>query len=469
MKRQSPATALTPSNGAAFERLCDQNLERAVLGALLLESDKLPILEEIIEIWCFSDPLNGKVWELIQSVKQKSQKIDLFTVATEAKKSGSEVSMSYLASLTNGIGSGAAAEQHARQLRELATLRRLVTFGMEATAKAAEGETAPADLIDSLHTQLDSLSIGAGIKNASKHISEVVTQCITELENRQRMAESGQTVGVPTGLSSLDEATAGWQGGQLVVLAGRPAMGKSAVMLHFANAAANAGRTVCIYSLEMPDTQLVGRILVGDAGVNNTAYRLGRLNSEEWQKIEVAGSELAKRKIHLNGTAQITMREISQEAKMMHRKGKCDVLMIDYLQLVGANTRNQTREREIAEMSRQAKVLAKSLNIPVILLSQLSRKVEERADRTPQLSDLRESGAIEQDADVVIFIDRPEVYGKEIISTNFGEISTARCGRLIVAKNREGMIGDCWFRHNGQMTRIWDYGATMQSDTEEAF
>lgn len=470
MKPQSPAIALTqPSNGAMLDRLCDQNLERAVLGALLLEDNKLPILEEIIEIWCFSDPINAKVWELIKSAKSQNQKIDLFSVATEAKKSGSEVSMAYLASLTNGIGSGATAEQHARQLRELATLRRLVTFGMEATAKAAEGETPPADLIDSLHAQLDSLSIGAGIKNASKHISEVVNQCFVELENRQRMAESGQTVGIPTGISSLDTATAGWQGGQLVVLAGRPAMGKSAVMLHFANAAAMAGKAVCIYSLEMPDAQLVGRILVGEAGVNNTAYRLGRLQSEEWGKIERTGAEIAKRNIFLNDTADITIGQISQEAKMMHRKGKCDLLMIDYLQLIKSTSRSQTREREVAEMSRMAKVVAKSLNIPVILLAQLSRKVEERADRTPQLSDLRESGAIEQDADVVIFIDRPEVYGKEIISTNFGEISTSQCGRLIVAKNREGMIGDCWFRHNGQMTRLWDYGATMQSDTEEAF
>lgn len=465
MNRQS--TAIVSTDGLTLDRLCAEDLERAVLGALLLEDDKFPILEEIIEIWCFSAPINGKVWELIKSVKSKNQKIDLFTVANEAKSTSSEVSLSYLAQLTNSIGSGAHAEQHARQLRELATLRRLVQFGMSATAVAANGETAPTDLIDELHRQLDELSMGAGAKNNSKHISETVEKCFEQLESRQRMAQSGQTVGIPTGLSSLDNATAGWQGGQLVVLAGRPAMGKSAVMLHFANTAARAGKAVCIYSLEMPDVQLVGRILVGEAGVNNTAYRLGRLQSEDWNKIERTGAEIAKRNIYLNDTADITIGQISQEAKMMHRKGKCDLLMIDYLQLINSTTRSQTREREVAEMSRKAKVLAKSLNIPVILLAQLSRKVEERADKTPILSDLRESGAIEQDADLVVFIDRPEQYGAEFISTSFGEISTRCVGRLIVAKNREGMTGDCWFRHDGQMTRIWDYNGNPQSQDEK--
>lgn len=468
MNRQS--NAIVSTDGINIDHLCADDLERAVLGALLLEDGKFPVLEEIIEIWCFFAPINGKVWELIKSVKSKNQKIDLLTVAAEAKSTQSDVPIPYLAQLTSCIGSGAHAEQHARQLRELATLRRLVQFGMSATAVAANGETAPTDLIDELHRQLDELSMGAGAKNNSKHISETVGKCFEQLESRQRMAQSGQTVGIPTGLTSLDNATAGWQGGQLVVLAGRPAMGKSAVMLHFANAAAMAGKAVCIYSLEMPDVQLVGRILVGEAGVNNTAYRLGRLQSEEWSKLERTGSEIAKRNIFLNDTADITIGQISQEAKMMHRKGKCDLLMIDYLQLIKSTSRSQTREREVAEMSRKAKVLAKSLNIPVILLAQLSRKVEERADRTPILSDLRESGAIEQDADLVVFIDRPEQYGTEFISTSFGEISTKGAGRLIVAKNREGMTGDCWFRHDGQMTRIWNYNDTPQNQDEtEAF
>lgn len=462
--KQNPATALT--NDLPLDRLCDKTLEDAVLGAILLDANTFATVEDMICKTTFSDPMNGEVWELIRSTYQRNGRIDLYSVGMEAKMIGSNVTLPYLAGLTNNVASGVYVATHARGLQTLATLRQLVTFGLEATTKALGGETSPDDLIDSLHTQLDSLSVGVGIKNTSKHISEVVQQCITELEDRQRIAESGQTVGITTGISSLDKATAGWQGSQLVVLAGRPAMGKSAIMLHFAKSAAEAGKAVCIYSLEMADTQLVGRMLVRDAGINNTAYRQGRISSSDWQKIELAGHNLTQQKIHLNSTAQITMREISQEAKMMHRKGRCDMLMIDYLQLVGSNTRNQSREREIAEMSRQAKVLAKSLNIPVILLSQLSRKVEERADKTPLLSDLRESGAIEQDADLVVFIDRPEVYGIESVKTSFGEISTADCGRLIVAKNREGMIGDCWFSHNGQMTRIWDYRANSSDDSE---
>jgi len=450
-----------------LNNLSDKGVEDAVLGAILLEGDKMSLVEDIIDSSAFYDPTNAKVWEIIQSVIRKGQSVDFYSVACEVNAQGASdgVTDVYLSQLTQCVGSAMAVECHARILRELKTKRQLVVFGAEISAKAQSGDMASLDLIDALHKQLDELSLGAGVANESRHISDTIAQCMAELEDRQKMAQSGRAVGITTGLQYLDRATAGWRGGQLVVMAGRPAMGKSAVMLHFAKSAAKASHSVSIYSLEMSATQLAERLLVGEADVSNVDYRLGNVKSIDWKKIELAGSELGKNEIYLNETANITMEQICHDAKMMHRKGKCDLLLIDYLQLIGSNTHNQSREREVAEISRQAKILAKTLNIPVILLSQLSRKVEERADKTPLLSDLRESGAIEQDADCVIFIDRPEYYGTDRIKTTaFGEISTENVGRLIVAKNREGMTGDCWFSHNGELTRIWDYGLPSNGD-----
>ena len=237
-------------------------------------------------------------------------------------------------------------------------------------------------------------------------------------------------------------------------------MGKSAVMLHLARAAATAGVPVCVFSLEMSDEQLAGRMLVGGSGVDADAFRTGNVKAAEWGKLEQAGADLSAMPVYLNDRANLSMNSIRSQCKAMHRRGRCGMVIIDYLQLVDAAMRNPntTREREIAAVSLAAKQLAKEIDVPVILLSQLSRKVEERADKTPQLSDLRESGAIEQDADMVVLIDRPAVYGVETIETKkFGDIKSKDAGVLLIAKNREGATGRIYFRHNESLTRITDY------------
>lgn len=242
-------------------------------------------------------------------------------------------------------------------------------------------------------------------------------------------------------------------------------------MLHFARAAAASGVPVCVYSLEMPAGQLAGRMLVGSSGVDSGAFRTGNVDGAGWTKIETAGATLSTMPIFLNDSANITIGAIRSQCKAMHRRGKCGMVIIDYLQLLDTSTRNpnSTREREIAAASRAAKLLAKELNIPVIMLSQLSRKVEERADKTPLLSDLRESGAIEQDADMVAFIDRPAMYGAQMITTTrYGLISSEGVGVLHIAKNREGAAGRIYFRHNESLTRITDYENTAADTTGEA-
>ena len=210
----------------------------------------------------------------------------------------------------------------------------------------------------------------------------------------------------------------------------------------------------------MPAGQLAGRMLVGSSGVDSGAFRTGNVDASGWTKIEKAGATLSAMPIFLNDSANFTIGAIRSQCKAMHRRGRCGMVVIDYLQLLDTSTRNpnSTREREIAAASRSAKLLAKELDVPVILLSQLSRKVEERADKTPLLSDLRESGAIEQDADMVVFIDRPVMYGAQMITTTrYGLISSEGVGVLHVAKNREGATGRIYFRHNESLTRIADY------------
>jgi len=254
-------------------------------------------------------------------------------------------------------------------------------------------------------------------------------------------------------------------------LAGRPGMGKSATMLHFARAAAASGVPVCVYSLEMPAGQLAGRMLVGSSGVDSGAFRTGNVDGAGWTKIEKAGATLSGMPVYLNDSANITMGAIRSQCKAMHRRGRCGMVIIDYLQLLDTTTRNanSTREREIAAASRSAKLLAKELDVPVILLSQLSRKVEERADKTPLLSDLRESGAIEQDADMVLFLDRPAMYGAQTIDTNrYGLISSDGVGIMHVTKNREGATGRIYFRHNKSLTRITDYDSPATDAIGEA-
>lgn len=437
-------------------------LERAVLGALILEPDQLSDVTEIIEISAFSDPNNGKIFSVMLSMLERGAKIDLYTLSQRPELKGGEM-LRYLSELTNAVGSGVNLLDHARQLADIEARRRLCLFGYELAARAVSD---PDGVSDWAMTEITAITDRVVRSDDITPLSDVVRATLDDLERRQQARQAGECIGIPTGLQRLDALTGGWRGGQLIVLAGRPAMGKSAIMLHFARAAAASGVPVCMFSLEMPAGQLAGRMLVGSSGVSSGAFRTGNVDASGWTKIEKAGAKLSVMPVYLNDRANITINTIRSQCKAMARRGKCGMVIIDYLQLLDTSTRNAstTREREIAAASRSAKLLAKELNIPVILLSQLSRKIEERADKTPLLSDLRESGAIEQDADLVAFIDRPAMYGQtEIDAGRYGIISAEGVGLLYVAKHREGAAGCIVFRHNKSLTRITDYENTADA------
>ena len=442
-------------------------LERAVLGALILEPEYLADVAEIVEISAFSDPNNGQIYGEMLSMLERGEKIDLYTLSKRPELKGGEM-LRYLSELTNAVGSGVNVLDHARQLADIETRRRLCLFGYELAARAVSD---PDGVIDWATSEVAVIADRAVRSDDITPLSDVVRSTLDDLELRQQARQSGQCIGITTGLQRLDALTGGWRGGQLVVVAGRPAMGKSAIMLHFARAAAVAGVPVCIFTLEMPSGQLAGRMLVGSSGVSSGEFRTGNVDASGWTKIEKAGATLSAMPVYLNDRANITINTIRSQCKAMARRGKCGMVIIDYLQLLDTSTRsaNTTREREIAAASRSAKLLAKELGVPVILLSQLSRKVEERADKTPLLSDLRESGAIEQDADMVLFLDRPAMYGMQTIDTNrYGLISSEGVGVLHIAKNREGATGRLFFRHNESLTRITDYDGPATEATGEA-
>ena len=465
MKREKQISCNRPDDLTLPE---SPELEAVVLGALILEPEYLPDVAEIVEISAFLTSKNGKIYGVMLSMLAEDVKIDLYTLTQRCKTvEGLGNPAAYLAKLTQAVGSGANVLDHARQLKDTETRRRLCLFGHELAARAASD---PSGVLDWATTEITAIAAATVHADDITPLSEVVRAALDNLERRQKAVQSGECVGFSTGLRRLDALTGGWRGGQLIVLAGRPGMGKSAVMLHFTRAAADAGVPVCVFSLEMSDEQLAGRMLVGGSGVDAGAFRTGNVKAAEWGKLEQAGADLSAIPVYLNDRANLSMNSIRSQCKAMHRRGRCGMVVIDYLQLVDAAMRNPntTREREIAAASRAAKLLAKEIDVPVILLSQLSRKVEERADKTPQLSDLRESGAIEQDADMVIFIDRPAVYGIETIEAGkYGAISSEGVGVLHIAKNRECATGAICFRHNESLTRITDYDGPASDATGE--
>ena len=465
MKREKQTSYNRP---APVEGLPESpELERAVLGALILEPGQLPDLMEIIGISAFSDPNNGKIYGEMLSMLERGDKIDLYTLSQRPELKGRDM-LRYLSELTSVVGSGANMLDHARQLADTETRRRLCLFGYELAARAVSD---PDGVVDWATSEITAIADRAVRSNDITPLWDVVRATLDDLERRQQARQAGECIGIPTGLQRLDALTGGWRGGQLIVLAGRPRMGKSATMLHFARAAAIAGVPVYVYSAEMPNTQLAGRMLVGGSGVNSGSFRTGDIDADSWRRLEQAAAELSALPVYLYDRANISMGDIRSQCKAMARRGRCGMVIIDYLQLLDTASRNtnSTREREIAAASRSAKLLAKELDIPVILLSQLSRKVEERTDKTPLLSDLRESGAIEQDADMVLFLDRPAVYGRaEIDAGRYGTIPAEGVGLLHIAKNREGATGCVIFRHNESLTRIADYDSPDVEPDREA-
>ncbi len=435
-------------------------LEEAVLGALMLGRDALPIVMDILRPESFYHEAHQIIYRAIIRLFEHSHPVDLLTVAEELRKSGEleRVGGAYrLAELTNRVASAANVEYHARIIAQKHILRELIRLSTQTLKEAYEETTDVFNLLDDTEKALFSITqnnLGRTVESMGVLSGRVLRQ-LEELAQK-----SDGLTGVPSGFTDLDRLTSGWQPSDLIIIAARPAMGKTACVLTMAlNAARDFNIPVALFSLEMSSTQLVQRLISMVCEVPSAKMRSGRLDDHEWQQLQAAVETLSRLPIFIDDTPSINIFELRAKCRRLKIQHNIQLVVIDYLQLMsgtGESLRNVNREQEIAGISRALKNLAKELNVPVIALSQLSRAVEVRGGtKRPQLSDLRESGAIEQDADIVAFLYRPDYYG---LSEDANGMPLKGITEFIVAKHRHGATDTIRLRFIDRFARFEPIG-----------
>ena len=445
---------MTKSNDYDMGKLPPQaiDLEEAVLGALLIDKNAILSVLDILIPESFYKESHQIIFKSIVDLSTRMEAIDILTVTQELRKNSNLEEVGgpfYIAQLTNKIASASHVEFHSRIIAQKYVARELIRISNEINTMAYDDSAEVVDILEKLDTQLAKLTKGI-FKSEPRRISETINETIKEIEQRSKY--ENKFSGLPSGLISLDRITGGWQKSDLVILAARPSMGKTAIALKFAKSAAIYQKKVCIFSCEMSVNQLNNRIISSETGISPTNLRLGKINPLQWEEIEKGVTRIIDYDIFVDDTSNISILELKSKAAKLKRKYDIDLVIVDYLQLMRGD-QSHNREREISSIAMGLKAIAKDLSIPVIALSQLNREVEKRGDKKPQLSDLRESGAIEQDADMVIFIHRPAYYGIE----NYDGHETYGMGVLNVAKHRNGMVGEIFFRHNESLTDISDF------------
>lgn len=416
------------------------DVEQIVLGAMILDSEAVPKVMETLKSECFFDKRNQIIFESMVSLFESNEPIDTVALYEELKKNSKIENAggpAYISKLAQDVSSAANVEFHSKVILEKWILRKLITSSMEIATNAYSGTEDVFDLLDAAETKIFEIT-EAGLKESYKSMDRAVREAIEHIEAIH--SKNISSFSVPTGFFGLDEMLGGFQKSDLIIVAARPSMGKTAFALSAArNAAVNDNVPIAVFSLEMATIQLVTRLICAEAKINAHSVRTGKFKAEDGPRISRTAHKLSQAPIYIDDSPGQTVLEIRAKARRLKAEKNIGLIIIDYLQLMSASTRMDSREREISTISRSLKSLAKELNVPVIALSQLNRAVETRTDKRPQLSDLRESGSIEQDADVVIFLNRPEYYG--ITQFADGE-STEGIAEIIVGKQRNGPTGD---------------------------
>lgn len=431
-------------------------LEEAVLGALMLERDVLPVVMDILRPESFYLPAHQAIYRAIIRLFERSHPVDLLTVTEELRKSGDleQVGGSYyLVELTNRVASAANAEYHARIIAQKHILREIIRLSNRTLEQAYKETTDVFTLLDETEKGLFAITQN-NLSRTFESMSVLSGRVLRALEELSQKSEG--LTGIPSGFTEVDRITSGWQPSDLVILAARPGMGKTACVLTMAlNAARDFGKPVAIFSLEMASTQLVQRLISMVSEIAGPKMRNGRLEDYEWQQLQRAVESLSNLPIFIDDTPGINIFELRAKCRRLKIQHDIQLVIIDYLQLMsgaGEHTRNANREQEIAAISRALKNMAKELDVPVIALSQLSRAVEVRGGaKRPQLSDLRESGAIEQDADIVAFLYSPDYYG--IVEDEAGR-SVRGIVEFIIAKHRHGATATVRLRFTREYSRF---------------
>jgi replicative DNA helicase len=422
---------------AAPDRALPHNLEaeRSVLGAILLHNDAFNQAAEIIDAVDFFRDAHRRIFEKMILLSERRHAIDLVTLKEELGRTGEidEVGgPAYIASLADGVPRATNVEYYARIIKEKATLRNLIYTANKILTSAYAAEDEPDTILDGAEQAIFSIAEGR-VREGFVSIGSLAHKSLETIE--QAYSEKRLITGVPSGFHDLDELTSGFQRGDLVILAARPSMGKTSLALNIAqHVGTRTPMTAGVFSLEMSKEQLFLRLLSGESGIDGQRLRTGFLHTDDWDKLTHALATLGDARIYIDDTPGIGVLEMRAKSRRLQQDKGLDLLVVDYIQLMQGRGRFDNRTQELGAISRSMKGLAKELNIPIIVLSQLSRAPESRAEHKPQLSDLRESGALEQDADVVLFIYREEQYNKTPENENLAE--------LIIAKQRNGPSGN---------------------------
>ena len=438
------------------------DVERAVLGALLIDSNAFDTIQDFISPDTFYSDSHKLIYKSMMTLSAVPKPIDLLTVSEQLRKDGNLDHVGgafFISELTNAIATSANIEYHARIIAQKYLQRELINISSRTIKDSYEDTTDVFELLDKTESNLFQLSQYSK-KKSTVQINTLIDSQIKEIQKRIDDVKSGKTLtGIGSGFTALDRYTSGWQNSDLIIIAGRPAMGKTAFTLALArNAAIDFEKPVAFFSLEMSAPQLVQRIISMETEVSGDKLRRGDLRADEWTQVVTKIGKLETAPLFIDDTPALSIFELRAKARRLKRKNNIGMIVIDYLQLMTGTTpdgkSNGNREQEISSISRSLKSLAKELNIPIIALSQLSRSTETRTGtKKPQLSDLRESGAIEQDADMVMFLYRPEYYG---IETDEDQNNTKGIAEVIIAKHRNGSVGTVKTRFINELAKFID-------------
>ncbi|MFO7637457.1 MAG: replicative DNA helicase [Clostridia bacterium] len=430
-------------------RIPPQNIEaeQCVLGCMLLDEDAIADSFDVLNENDFYEPRNKAIFQAVSNLYTAGKSVDIVTVSDHLKKNDMLEKiggMDYLASIVEQVPSVASARHYAEIVEDKALLRMLIKNSGEIIEKGYNYQDDARLVLDYAQQSLFELVQDKNSKGVHP-INEILQENLKVLAKLYK--EGNPVPGISSGFEDLDKLTLGFQNSDLILIAARPAMGKSSLALNIAqNVAIKEGKSVALFSLEMAREQIVNRIISSEIMIENNKLRTGKISSEEWKKIAYASSQISEASIFIDDTSDITTGEIRAKCRRLKLRNKLDMVIIDYLQLISSSVRRESKQQEITEISRSLKILAKELQVPVIALSQLSRACEQRQNHRPMLSDLRESGAIEQDADMVMFLYRDDYYNKASEEPNVFEI--------IISKHRNGETGTVKLRWFSDYTKF---------------